>query len=165
VAEQYEVKVTVGDAIVEVRGAQQGVVAIVEALSKILAGAPRTAGAEAGGEGPPAGGRPSRGSARRCKDVLRAEGALHAEGGDRGRGVLPSRASPRGHALWSHWATNHPPVWRPVGVVPIIETDRRVSQEADDLTLIDTPKQDGPQARRLGARDLSGCEGDRHAIR
>jgi hypothetical protein len=64
VAEEYEVKVTVGDATVEVRGAQQGVVAIVDALSKILAGASRTGGTEAGGEVSPAGGRLSRSPGR-----------------------------------------------------------------------------------------------------
>lgn len=36
-AEQYEVKVTIGDAQVEVRGAQDGVVEIVRALSDMLA--------------------------------------------------------------------------------------------------------------------------------
>lgn len=35
-AEEYEVKVQVGDATIEVRGARDGVVAIVEALSTIL---------------------------------------------------------------------------------------------------------------------------------
>jgi hypothetical protein len=39
--EQYEVEVTVGDAEIEVRGAQEGVVEIVRALSEILAGRPR----------------------------------------------------------------------------------------------------------------------------
>ena len=37
-AEMYEVKVTIGDAVVEVKGAKEGVVAIVEALSSLLAG-------------------------------------------------------------------------------------------------------------------------------
>lgn len=36
-AEEYEVKVTLGDAQVEVRGAQEGVVEIVRALSEVLA--------------------------------------------------------------------------------------------------------------------------------
>lgn len=36
--DQYEVKVRVGDAEIEVHGAQEGVVAIVEALSEVLAG-------------------------------------------------------------------------------------------------------------------------------
>jgi hypothetical protein len=43
-AEQYEVKVKVGEAEIEVRGAQDGVVAIVEALSKVLAPGPSPAG-------------------------------------------------------------------------------------------------------------------------
>jgi len=37
-ADQYEVKVTVGDAEIEVRGAQEGVVEIVRALSDVLTG-------------------------------------------------------------------------------------------------------------------------------
>lgn len=45
--EQYEVKVTVGDAEIEVHGAKDGVVEIVRALSEVLAGrtatSPRTA--------------------------------------------------------------------------------------------------------------------------
>jgi hypothetical protein len=38
--EQYQVKVTVGDAEIEVQGAQEGVVEIVRALSEILSGRP-----------------------------------------------------------------------------------------------------------------------------
>jgi hypothetical protein len=49
VGEEYEVRVTVGDAVVEVKGGEKGVVAIVEALSKVLAGtAPRPSAAGTG---------------------------------------------------------------------------------------------------------------------
>lgn len=44
----YKVKVTVGDATVEIEGAEQGVVSIVTALSKILEGRPQKEPAEAG---------------------------------------------------------------------------------------------------------------------
>lgn len=65
-AEQYEVKVTLGDATVEVKGAERGVVAIVEALSNMLAGTnPRVAPK---GDGGSASDSPSR-SPRRAVDA------------------------------------------------------------------------------------------------
>ena len=47
-ADDYEVKVTVGDAVVEVRGKEQGVVAIVRALSEVLSGSSHTDVSEGG---------------------------------------------------------------------------------------------------------------------
>lgn len=58
-AEQYDVKVTVGDAEIEVHGAKDGVVEIVRALSEVLtARSPiRSATVEASSAAGPAGGR------------------------------------------------------------------------------------------------------------
>lgn len=47
----YKVKVTVGDATIEIEGAEQGVLSIVTALSKILEGRPQKEPAETGREG------------------------------------------------------------------------------------------------------------------